>query len=49
MTFESATVIKLKSLELLGLSNRYPGKIKNAVYHLEISEWFWRCLSLKNV
>ena len=30
-------MIKFLSLEFLGLSHRIPGKIKNAVYHLEIS------------
>ena len=33
-------MIKLKSLEFLGLSHRIPGKIKNAVYRLEISALF---------
>ena len=30
-------MIKFMSLEFLGLSHRIPGKIKNAVYSLEIS------------
>ena len=30
-------MIKFMSLEFLGLSQRIPGKIKNAVYRLEIS------------
>ena len=30
-------MIKFMSLEFLGLSYRIPGKIKNAVYRLEIS------------
>ena len=30
-------MIKFLSLEFLGLSHRIPGRIKNAVYHLEIS------------
>ena len=30
-------MIKFSSLELFGLLYRIPGKIKNAVYHLEIS------------
>ena len=30
-------MIKFMSLEFLGLSHRIPGKIKNTVYHLEIS------------
>ena len=43
-------MIKFLSLEFLGLSHRIPGKIKNAVYCLEISALvFMRYLSLKNV
>ena len=30
-------MIKFMSLDFLGLSHRIPGKIKNAVYRLEIS------------
>ena len=30
-------MIKLKPLEFLGLSYRIPGKIKNAICHLEMS------------
>ena len=30
-------MIKFKSLELLGLSHRIPGKIENAVYHFKVS------------
>ena len=30
-------MIKFKSLELLGLAHRIPGKIENAVYDLELS------------
>ena len=33
-------MIKLKSLEFLGLSHRIPGEIKHAVYRLEISTLF---------
>ena len=31
-----STVIKFMSLEFLGLSHRIPGKIRNAIYSLEI-------------
>ena len=30
-------MIKFKSLDFVGLSHRIPGKIVNAIYHLEIS------------
>ena len=47
-------MIKFSSLEFLGLSYRIPGKIKNAVYHLEKSGWvpeifkFEKCVKYAN-
>ena len=42
-------MIKLKSLEFLDLSHRISGKIKNAVYHLEISALVPKICSFEKV